>query len=161
MPSHNSTLTLVYSCSGCSSAAQLANNLAIKLDRAGLAEMSCIAGIGGHVPSLLRKAHTAVQEHRPILAIDGCALVCVHSSLAQHGIRPTAHLQLGQEGVRKAYHSDFDENESNRLYEDLAQRVGIMNGLSTAAPATSSCGGSGACRCANKDPTIRPESDPK
>lgn len=36
------TLPLVYSCSGCSSAAQMANCLALELDRKGVAEMSCI-----------------------------------------------------------------------------------------------------------------------
>ena len=41
------SLPLVYSCSGCSSAAQMANDLALRLDRAGVAEMSCIAGVGG------------------------------------------------------------------------------------------------------------------
>lgn len=41
-----STLPIVYSCSGCSSAAQLANYLALRLDRSGSAEMSCIAGVG-------------------------------------------------------------------------------------------------------------------
>ncbi|TAK94969.1 MAG: zinc-binding protein, partial [Aquabacterium sp.] len=41
---------LVYACSGCSSAAQLANHLAVRLDREGIAEMSCIAGVGGRVP---------------------------------------------------------------------------------------------------------------
>ena len=40
---------LVYSCSGCSSAAQLANHVALQLDRRGVAEMSCIAGVGGDV----------------------------------------------------------------------------------------------------------------
>jgi uncharacterized metal-binding protein len=42
---------LVYSCSGCSSSAQMANYLAVQLDRQGLAEMSCIAGVGGNVKS--------------------------------------------------------------------------------------------------------------
>lgn len=42
---------LVYSCSGCSSAAQLANHVALQLDRRGVAEMSCIAGVGGDGPS--------------------------------------------------------------------------------------------------------------
>lgn len=37
---------LVYSCSGCSNIAQLANDVAIKMDREGIAEMSCIAGVG-------------------------------------------------------------------------------------------------------------------
>ena len=56
---------LVYSCSGCSNVAQLANALAVRLDREGLAEMSCIAGVGGRVPALVSKARSG----RPILAI--------------------------------------------------------------------------------------------
>ena len=51
-------LPLVYSCSGCSSAAQMANHLALRLDRAGVAEMSCIAGVGGGVAGLVRTARS-------------------------------------------------------------------------------------------------------
>src|SRR5690606_21354051 len=58
-------LPLVYSCSGCSSAAQMANWLAVALDRRGLAEMSCIAGVGGDVPKLVRVATSG----RPIIGI--------------------------------------------------------------------------------------------
>jgi uncharacterized metal-binding protein len=39
---------LIYSCSGCSSAAQMANYMAIQIDRKGIADMSCIAGVGGN-----------------------------------------------------------------------------------------------------------------
>ena len=45
-------LPLVYSCSGCSNIAQLANKVAVELDREHIAEMSCIAGVGGGVKSL-------------------------------------------------------------------------------------------------------------
>ncbi|HWA38109.1 MAG TPA: putative zinc-binding protein, partial [Burkholderiales bacterium] len=69
---------LVYSCSGCSSAAQMANHIALRLDRLGLAEMSCIAGVGGDVKPLVRKALSG----RPVLAIDGCALACAKACLA-------------------------------------------------------------------------------
>lgn len=51
-------LPLVYSCSGCSNVAQLANTLAVRLDRAGVAEMSCIAGVGKRVGTLVNKAHS-------------------------------------------------------------------------------------------------------
>lgn len=44
---NDDSLPLVYACSGCSNVAQLANTIAVRLDRAGLAEMSCIAGVGG------------------------------------------------------------------------------------------------------------------
>lgn len=140
-------LTLVYSCSGCSSAAQLANRLAVQLDRAGLAEMSCIAGVGGRVPSLVRHAERAVRSGRPLLAIDGCALACVRSCLAQIDLRPTVHVQLGDHGVRKTRHADADEGQAESLYAALADRVRAMNALHAPHPA-GGCGGTGACRCA-------------
>ncbi len=42
----------------------MANQMALWLDRAGAAEMSCIAGVGGGVTGLVRTA----QSGRPILA---------------------------------------------------------------------------------------------
>ncbi|ABA50204.1 putative zinc-binding protein [Burkholderia pseudomallei] len=105
------TLPIVYSCSGCSNVAQLANHVAVRLDRGGDAEMSCIAGVGGDVPSLLKIAHSG----RPILAIDGCPLVCAKKSLERHGIAPDAHLQLGEHGVRKRFHEDFAPGDASRI----------------------------------------------
>lgn len=55
MASASPARMLVYSCSGCSNVAQLANRIAVRMDRTGVAEMSCIAGVGGEVPALLRK----------------------------------------------------------------------------------------------------------
>ncbi|MDE2094838.1 MAG: hypothetical protein KGI87_13390, partial [Burkholderiales bacterium] len=43
------------------SAAQLPNHLAVRMDRAGVAEMSCIARVGGKVRSRVRKARDAVR----------------------------------------------------------------------------------------------------
>ncbi len=100
-------LPLVYSCSGCSSVAQLANDCALELDRAGRAQMSCISGVGGGVPSLQKLA----QSGRPILALDGCALACVKACLSQAGITATVHLILNQEGARKRFHVDAQPEE--------------------------------------------------
>lgn len=111
---------LVYSCSGCSSAAQLANQVALRLDRSGVAEMSCIAGVGGDVPYLLKIA----QSGRPILALDGCPLVCVASTLARHGLTAQRHYQLQQYGVKKRQHEDFDPEQAatvlQLVLDDLA-----------------------------------------
>lgn len=106
------SLPLVYSCSGCSSAAQLANHAAVRLDREGLVEMSCIAGLGGDVPSLLRKAHDAVQAQRPIVAIDGCVLACAKKTLQRHGLAASRHVELWRLGVRKRLHEDFSAGEA-------------------------------------------------
>ena len=102
---------LVYACSGCSSAAQLANHVAVRMDRSGVAEMSCIAGVGGDVPNLLKTARSG----RPIIALDGCPLVCVKSSLARHGINPDRHYQLQQYGVKKRQHEDFDPAQAEAV----------------------------------------------
>jgi uncharacterized metal-binding protein len=111
------SVPLVYSCSGCSSAAQLANRLAIGLDRQGVAEMSCIAGVGGDVPSLVRTATSG----RPVMALDGCVLGCVRSCLARHGVRPSAYFLLSEMGVRKKYHQEFDEDDAARILPKLVE----------------------------------------
>ena len=102
---------LVYSCSGCSSAAQLANHVALQLDRRGVAEMSCIAGVGGDVPHLLKTARSG----RPIIALDGCPLVCAKSVLARHGIGVDRHYQLQRYGVKKRSHEDFDPAQAAQV----------------------------------------------
>ncbi len=109
----SSDLPLVYSCSGCSSAAQMANRLALQLDRAGAAEMSCIAGVGGGGAGLVRTA----QSGRRILALDGCVLKCAAACLANAGVLADTHLVLSDYGVKKRKHADFDPAEAQRIYE--------------------------------------------
>lgn len=141
MPAHDPSLPLVYSCSGCSSAAQLANHVAVKLDRRGVAEMSCIAGVGGDVPYLVKIA----KSGRPIVALDGCALVCVRSSLARHGIAPDRHYQLQQYGVKKRTHEDYDPEQAAQVLAqveaDLAAQPLRPPQEKTAPPAQAESGG--------------------
>ncbi|WP_372886829.1 putative zinc-binding protein [Shimia sp.] len=112
-------LPLVYSCSGCSSAAQMANALAIRLDRAGHAEMSCIAGVGGDVKPLVRTA----RSEREIIALDGCRLHCVQACLARHDVTPTHHVMLAEYGVRKTLRADFDPAEADAVYARLESEL--------------------------------------
>lgn len=113
-------LPLVYSCSGCSNVAQLANTLALRLDRACLAEMSCIAGVGGHVPALVNKA----KSGRLIVALDGCPLHCVKGCLAQHGLKPDVHLTLSEFGVRKRYGEECNESVADAVFAEIRDVLG-------------------------------------
>ena len=97
----------------------MANHLAIALDRRGLAEMSCIAGVGGDVPKLVRVATSG----RPIIGIDGCALACVRQCLARHGVTPTDYHLLSDLGVRKRYRTDFDPEEAETVLEKIAESL--------------------------------------
>ncbi len=110
-------LPIVYSCSGCSTAAQMANHIAIKMDRDKIAEMSCIAGVGGDVPSLVRVAKTA----ETIIALDGCQLKCTKNILARHSIKPNHHIVLSDLGVAKRIHQDFDPQEAKNVYDKVTE----------------------------------------
>lgn len=119
MQSKKLDFPLVYSCSGCSSAAQTANYAALQLDRRGVAEMSCIAGVGGDVPQLLKVA----KSGRPIIAIDGCPLACTRSCLARHDIRPAHYYQLNEYGVKKRNHVDFDREQGDAVVERVVESL--------------------------------------
>lgn len=125
------TFPLVYSCSGCSSAAQMANHIALALDRLGKAEMSCIAGVGGDVPSLVKLA----KSGRPVAVIDGCPLQCAKSCLARHGVEPDMHWQLGALGVRKRYHAGFDPAQADAMIARVAGELETLERETGSAPA--------------------------
>ena len=106
---------IVYSCSGCSSAAQMANYLAVQLDRKGVAEMSCIVGVGGNVKKLVQTAHSG----RKIIVIDGCPLACAKACLSNHSIKPDVDIELTSLGVAKRQHEDFNKQHADEILEDL------------------------------------------
>lgn len=110
---------LVYSCSGCSSAAQMANYLAVKMDREGVAEMSCIAGVGGNVKKLVRTALSG----KKIIVIDGCPLACSKACLKNHNIFPDTHFELTALGVNKRQHEDFDLMQANEIFSTIIEKV--------------------------------------
>jgi uncharacterized metal-binding protein len=99
----------------------MANHVALQLDRRGVAEMSCIAGVGGDVPSLVKVARSG----RPIVVVDGCPLVCASKCLARHGIEPELHLQLGEHGVKKRFHADFDRDQAEQVVDMVADEIGV------------------------------------
>lgn len=110
---------LVYSCSGCSSAAQMANFIALQLDRNGIAEMSCIAGVGGNVKKLVRMAASG----RKIITIDGCPLACSRACLGNHSIIAQRQFELTAMGVKKRDHEDFDPAEANKIFKKIRYEV--------------------------------------
>ncbi|MBL7696980.1 MAG: putative zinc-binding protein [Chitinophagaceae bacterium] len=110
---------LIYSCSGCSSAAQMANYLAIQIDRLGIAEMSCIAGVGGNVKKLVKTALSG----RKIITIDGCPLACSKACLSNHSIKPDMEIELTRMGVQKRQHEDFNREQATSILEELKENI--------------------------------------
>ncbi len=119
----SSNKVTVYSCSGCSNVAQLANSVAVKLDRSGVAKMSCIAGVGGDVTSLVKVA----QKSEKILALDGCPLECVSNCLKRHNIEPTVHLVLTEHGLVKNSSEDVTPETVEEFFQKASAIVKDMN----------------------------------
>jgi uncharacterized metal-binding protein len=106
----------VLACSGCSHAGELADHTARRLNQLGIAKMSCLAGVGGHVKSITNTVHKAPE----LLMIDGCPLECGANTLRLVGITEFKHLKLHEHAVRK-HDSDVCDETVERLAEAAAQ----------------------------------------
>lgn len=96
-PPKASPLPCVLACSGCSHAGELADRTARRLHELGVARMSCLAGVGGRVKSIV----DTIQHASGILMIDGCLLECGGNSLRLAGLTDFQHFKLHEFGVRK------------------------------------------------------------
>lgn len=114
-------LPLVYSCSGCSNVAQLANSIAVHLDRTGQAEMSCIAGVGAGIKPFLRLARSG----REILCIDGCPHRCAQTCLENSGVTPKWHVALTDSGLKKESHRDASAGDFTTLLARVRSLLGL------------------------------------
>jgi uncharacterized metal-binding protein len=110
---------LVYACSGASNLGQLSNEIAVRLDRGGLAEMSCAEAIGIEA----RPPYEAALSGRPVIAISGCPLACASRLLVEHGVNVTRSVQLENRGVLKAKHVSVGSEEGGRIYEEVASEL--------------------------------------
>ena len=72
--------------------------------------MFCTAGLGGRISGILKTSESADS----ILAIDGCPLNCVKSSLEQAGFSTFRHLQLADLGLEKGK-SPMTEESVNKV----------------------------------------------
>jgi len=96
-PTPKKPTTVVYACSGCSDAGEIADRVARQLSSEGAAQMSCLAGIGGRVKNLL----TTAEKAQRILVVDGCPLNCARKTLELAGFNEFEHLELHKLGIRK------------------------------------------------------------
>lgn len=110
---------IIYSCSGCSNVAQLANDIAVKINEEKIAEMSCIVGVGGKVKPLLKKA----QSGRPIIMIDGCPLECGKACLNNVDIEPDKHITLTDYNLKKKYNEKLNIYNEREVYDAIVSET--------------------------------------
>lgn len=112
-------LPVVFSCSGCSSTGQMANYIAIQLDRKRVADMSCVAGVGGSIKPVLRTVFSA----RKTVTIDGCPLACSKACLQKLFIEPDASFELTGMGVIQKEHGDFNLGQARLVLRKIEREI--------------------------------------
>jgi uncharacterized metal-binding protein len=90
------SIPILFACSGCSNVGELTDKVARELNRRGIVEMSCLAGIGATKPHFLKKL-----ADREVWIIDGCPIECSLGVFAQLGEHIDVHIRLHDLGVRK------------------------------------------------------------
>ena len=108
-------LPVVYSCSGCSSSAQLAHYVAVELDRRGLARMSCIAGLAAEVPQVITDLLSAAQ----VIALDACEFRCAKRAIERFGVKPRHHYLVATPAASAMPLEDEAERFIQRVLADI------------------------------------------
>lgn len=112
---------IVFACSGCSNAGQLAGRVALELDRRGVAEMSCLAGVGAAKPLFLNKL-----KDRQVWIIDGCPINCSLGVFEQVQEDAAVHIRLHDLGIKKnAAQPEGDDFES--LMQAVLERASVAS----------------------------------
>ena len=109
---------LIFACSGAADVGEIADKAARKLTRDGKGRMFCTAGLGGRISGILKTTEAA----EGVLAIDGCPLNCVKSSLEQAGFPAFRHLQLADLGLEKCQ-SPVTEENINKVIVRAAEMI--------------------------------------
>jgi uncharacterized metal-binding protein len=87
----------VFACSGGSDVGELADRAARRLDRDGVAQMYCLAGIGGDVSGIVKTTEAADA----VLVIDGCSVNCGKKTLQRAGFQRLKNICITDLGFRK------------------------------------------------------------
>ena len=121
------SLPCVLACSGCSHAGELADRTARRMQEMGAARMTCLAGVGGRVKSIMATVNAAPER----MMIDGCPLECGAHALRLAGITEFQHFKLHEQGIHK-HHSEVSTDAIQALAEAASLRLKPIHALAGA-----------------------------
>lgn len=116
-------LPLVFACSGCSLAGHLAYDVGQEFNRRGIAEMSCLAGVGAAKPHFLKQL-----RGREVWIVYGCSIECGLGIFAQVRRQADVHIRLHELGVKKNSGAPTGWG-MERLLDDATKQVSEQRAL--------------------------------
>lgn len=99
--------TLILSCAGGSNVGQISNAIMVELNKRGIGNAYCLAGIGGDLTGFVESAKFA-----DTILIDGCQVGCGRKVLERHGIIPTKYYIVTELGIEKNHSFDNIKEET-------------------------------------------------
>lgn len=105
--------TLLFPCSGAADVGELADQSARAAARRGHGRMSCLAGVGARVGTIMDGARAAGR----IIAIDGCPECCASGCIEAAGIKADSVIRLHDLGFSKGSSPCNDANRAVVLDE--------------------------------------------
>lgn len=108
----------VVSCSGGSNVGQVANLMAIKMTQQGLANMTCLAALGAHLPDYIEKV-----KDSNLVVLDGCPVACARQVVEHIGLRDYQYFVVTEMGVEKVKRFDQVQNEAEQVWEKVVNRL--------------------------------------
>jgi len=77
--------------------------------------MSCLAGIGAHVPTIVETAKAA----RKVVVIDGCPVACGKKAADLSGVKIQDHFIITELGIKKSYDLDIDADTVSHITDRI------------------------------------------
>jgi len=97
----------IFPCAGAANIGQLSNRIAIELEKQGIVNLMCTAGIGARAPGLMKSAETSDR----IITIDGCPLNCASKTLELAGFKPDRQIVISEFGIKKSKERGLEDQE--------------------------------------------------
>jgi uncharacterized metal-binding protein len=113
-----SVKTLILGCSGGSNVGQVANNVMIELDKDGIGNGYCLAGIGADLSGFIESTRAA----RTIL-VDGCPVGCGKKIFEKNGVEPWRYFVITEFGIEKKHAFDKLNDETKRALGQIMSSI--------------------------------------
>ena len=106
---------LIFCCSGASNVGILSYLASMRLAQEGFGNFSCIAGIGGNIPSMIRTG----KDARERIVIDGCPIRCARRIMDSNLIPIDRYVVVTELGIKKTHDFDVDESDVDTIARDV------------------------------------------
>lgn len=111
--------TLILACSGASNVGQIANELMLELDKRGIGNGYCLAGVGGDLTAFVESTRAA-----EVILIDGCSIACGKKTLERHGIEPKHYFVVTDLGIEKTHSFEKTKEETRTVLGKVLEKLG-------------------------------------